>query len=174
VTKLAAEQLCTLYHTSHGVPTITLRYFTVYGPRQRPDMAIFKFIEAIAAGDRLTIHGSGEQRRDFVYVEDVVHANVLAALSPHAGMTVNVAGGHPVALTQLLELLQQIMGQRAHLVHGDGQPGDVAHTLGDCRGAQDAIGFGAATALADGLCRQVAWQTDHGAAARLRHSVRGQ
>jgi UDP-glucose 4-epimerase len=158
VTKLAAEHLCHLYHVSHGLPVISLRYFTVYGPRQRPDMAIHKFIRAIATGESIPLYGDGTQSRDFTYVEDVVRANVRAALAPVVGMVINIGGGARVTLRALLEVLQDVVGRRAHLVHLGGQKGDVGHTAADCRRAKRLLGLVPAVDIVDGLRRQAAWQ----------------
>ena len=160
VTKLAAEHLCHLYHVSYGLPVVSLRYFTVYGPRQRPDMAIHKFICAIATGESIALYGDGTQSRDFTYVEDVVRANVRAALTPVAGMVMNIGGGVSITLRALLEVLQDVVGRRARLVHLGDQKGDVGHTAADCRRAKRLLGFVPAVDIVDGLRRQVAWQLD--------------
>jgi UDP-glucose 4-epimerase len=158
VTKLAAEHLCHLYHTNYGLPTVALRYFTVYGPRQRPDMGIHKFIGAIAAGETISVYGDGSQSRDFTYVADIVRANLLAALGPVEGVAINVGGGARITLRTLLDLLQEIIGRRVHLAHLSGQKGDVGHTGADCSRAHRLLHFSPSVALADGLRRQVAWQ----------------
>lgn len=160
VTKLAAEHLCQLYHISYGLPTVALRYFTVYGPRQRPDMAIHKFIRAIVAGEAIPVYGDGTQSRDFTYVDDIVRANILAALSLVEGAVINVGGGSRIVLHELLEVLQDAMGRRAHLVHLDGQKGDVGHTAADCGRALSLLGFVPSVDINEGLRRQVAWQLD--------------
>jgi UDP-glucose 4-epimerase len=158
VTKLAAEHLCHLYHVSDGLQVVCLRYFTVYGPRQRPDMAIHTFIRALATGDSIPLYGDGTQSRDFTYVEDVVRATVLAARAPVAGMVINIGGGARIMLRALLEVLQDVVGRRAHLVHLGAQKGDVGHTAADGRRAKRLLGFVPAVAIVDGLRRQVAWQ----------------
>jgi nucleoside-diphosphate-sugar epimerase len=158
VTKLAGEHLCHLYHVNYGVPTVALRYFTVYGPRQRPDMGIHKFIRAIAAGDPIAVYGDGSQSRDFTYVDDVVRANVLAAQAPVAGSVLNIGGGARIALRDLLSLIQEAVGQRAQIVHVSDQKGDVGHTEADCRRADRLLGFRPMVGIAEGVRRQVAWQ----------------
>lgn len=160
VTKLAAEHLCHLYHVNYGLPAVALRYFTVYGPRQRPDMAINKFIRAIAAGDAIPIYGDGSQSRDFTYVEDVVRANILAAQSPIEGTVMNIGGGTRIMLRDLLEVLQKIMGRRAHLAFLGGQKGDVGHTLADCARARRLLGFVPQVDITEGLRREVAWHVE--------------
>jgi UDP-glucose 4-epimerase len=158
VTKLAAEHLCQLYHVNYGLPAVALRYFTVYGPRQRPDMGIHTFIRAIAAGDPISVYGDGTQSRDFTYVDDIVRANVLAALSPVTGTAINIGGGSRIMLRDVLDVLQEAVGQRAQLVYMATQKGDVGHTAADCRRAQRLLGFAPAMNIIEGLHRQVAWQ----------------
>ena len=113
VTKLAAEQLCYLYHANHGVPTTSVRYFTVYGPRQRPDMAFHKFIRAALRGDAITLYGDGEQTRDFTFVTDAVAATVAAGDRGALGFAYNVGGGSRVSVNQLFEIIARIHGQPA-------------------------------------------------------------
>ncbi len=158
VTKLAAEHLCHLYHVNYGLPTVALRYFTVYGPRQRPDMGIHKFIRAIAAGETVSVYGDGTQSRDFTYVGDIVQANILAAQAPATGAVVNIGGGSRIVLHDLLALIQEIVGRRMHLAHLGGQKGDVGHTGADCTQARRVLGFAPSVDLTEGLRRQVAWQ----------------
>jgi nucleoside-diphosphate-sugar epimerase len=162
VTKLAAEHLCQLYHVNYGLPAVALRYFTVYGPRQRPDMGIHRFIRAIAAGDPIPVYGDGAQSRDFTYVDDIVRANVLAALSPVTGTAINIGGGSRIVLRDALDVLQEAVGQRAQLVYRAHQNGDVGHTAADCRRAQRLLGFVPAVDISEGLHRQVAWQLGAG------------
>ena len=163
VSKLAAEHLCQLYHVNYGLPAVALRYFTVYGPRQRPDMAIHRFIRAIAAGEPIPLYGDGAQSRDFTYVDDIVRANVLAALAPLRGTAINIGGGARIALRDVLDVLQEAVGQRAQLLYRAPQKGDVAHTAADCGRAQRLLGFVPAVDISEGLHRQVAWQLGAGA-----------
>ena len=159
VTKLAAEHLCHLYHVNYGLPTVALRYFTVYGPRQRPDMGMHKFIRAILAGETMSIFGDGDQSRDFTYVDDIVRANVRAAHAPVVGSAINIGGGTRITVNELLLLLEQITGRRARLSHLGGQKGDVQHTGADCSRARRLLKFAPAVGLVEGLRRQVAWQS---------------
>jgi nucleoside-diphosphate-sugar epimerase len=170
VTKLAAEHLCHLYHVNYGLPTVSLRYFTVYGPRQRPDMAIHKFIRAIAAGDTISVYGDGRQSRDFTYVDDIVQANILAAFSGAMGSAINVGGGSRITVRDLLALLQELVCRPAHLSQLGGQKGDVGHTYADCTRAREVLGFVPSVGLEVGLRRQVAW---HLAAADERGALAG-
>ncbi|AUX47219.1 NAD-dependent epimerase [Sorangium cellulosum] len=156
VTKLAAEHLCELYRRNFGLPTVSLRYFTVYGPRQRPDMAFHRFIAAILKGETIRLHGDGEQTRDFTYVSDVVQAN-LDAMEGSAVGVFNIGGGSRVSLNEALGLLAELAGP-VRVERGEPQAGDVRHTLADTAAARAALGYVPRVALRDGLAAQVAWQ----------------
>ncbi len=131
VTKLAAEHLSYLYWKNYGVPTVSLRYFTVYGPRQRPDMAIHRFIRAILEHRPVVVFGDGTQRRDFTYISDVVSALVMAATSPLAGEVFNIGGGITISVNALLEKIETLTGIRARIMYEAPQKGDVEETLAD-------------------------------------------
>jgi UDP-glucuronate 4-epimerase len=160
VTKLAAEHLCTLYADNWGVPTVSLRYFTVYGPRQRPDMAMNRFISAALEGRAIPVYGDGEQVRDFTFVEDVVAANLAAGqvadLAP--GTVLNVAGGGSITVNGLIELLQTAVGRPVHTAQQPRQPGDVLQTGGTIELAGRLLGWRPQVTVPEGLARQVAWQ----------------
>jgi nucleoside-diphosphate-sugar epimerase len=157
VTKLAAEHLCGLYHANYGVPTVALRYFTVYGPRQRPDMGFHKFIQAALEDRPILVYGDGEQTRDFTYVADAVEANWLA-LGPRAvGQVFNIGGGSQSSVNQVLAALEEILGRRIHRERRPPQPGDVRHTWADTTRARDILGFTPRVSLREGLARQVEW-----------------
>ena len=160
VTKLAAEHLCRLYTTEHGLPTISLRYFTVFGPRQRPDMAFHKFIRAILTGDPITVYGDGEQSRDFTYVGDIVAANLAAMHHGHPGAWYNLGGGTRVTVNEVLRLLEQIMDRPANVVYQARQFGDAAHTAADTTAARNDLGFEPGYSLADGLRMEAEWLTE--------------
>ena len=113
VTKLAAEQLCYLYYVNHGVPTTALRYFTVYGPRQRPDMAFHRFIRASLDGQPITLYGDGEQTRDFTYVADAVAATIAAGERGVPGRAYNVGGGSRVSMNQVIDIIGRVAGTSA-------------------------------------------------------------
>lgn len=168
VTKLAAEHLCHVYHTSYGLPYVALRYFTVYGPRQRPDMAIYTFIRAIAAGEPIPIYGGGAQSRDFTYVSDIVRANLLAATATSDAAVVNICGGTRIVLVDLLAALQQVIGRQAQVIYLPGQRGDVEHTEASTALADRLLGFAPQVALEEGLARQASWQLDRGQPTGLR------
>ncbi len=157
VTKLAAEHLCGLYHANYGVPTVSLRYFTVYGPRQRPDMGFHKFIRAALDDRPIVIYGDGEQTRDFTFVADVVEANWLALGPGAAGQLFNIGGGSRVSVNQVLATLEEILGRPIRREHQPAQPGDVRHTWADTRRAKEMLGFEPKVSLRDGLAREVAW-----------------
>lgn len=157
VTKLAAEHLAHLYWKNFGVPALSLRYFTVYGPRQRPDMAFHRFIRAIMRGETITVYGDGEQSRDFTYVSDAVEANLLAMRSDATGQVFNVGGGSRVTVNQVLGQLEEIMGRAAQVEHTETQKGDVRHTAADTSLAREVLGYAPRVSLREGLQRMVTW-----------------
>lgn len=157
VTKLAAEHLCYLYHVNYGVPTISLRYFTVYGPRQRPDMAFNKFIRSALTGGEIIVHGDGEQTRDFTYISDICNANLLAAQSDAVGRVFNVGGGSRVTVNHVLDVLSGLAGERVRVRHIEDQKGDVRHTLSDAAPASEALGYRTSVSVEEGLAREFEW-----------------
>lgn len=158
VTKLAAEHLCGVYARNWGVPTVSLRYFTVYGPRQRPDMAAHRLVEAALTGNTFPLYGDGRQVRDVTFVDDVVDANVLAATVPVApGSIANIGGGSAVALAHLIELVEGLVGRPVVLDRQPPQPGDVERTGAAVERAEELLGWRPNIPLAEGLRRQVAW-----------------
>jgi len=157
VSKLAGEHLARLYAVNYGVPTVSLRYFTVYGPRQRPDMAFHKFLRAIYLGESLSIYGDGEQTRDFTYVSDAVEANLLAMEHGTPGSCYNIGGGSRVTLNHCLDVLGRVTGRPVEVEHVGEQRGDVRHTWADTTRARDELGFRPRVALEDGLAREAAW-----------------
>ncbi len=157
VTKLAAEHLCRLYTTEHGLRTVSLRYFTVYGPRQRPDMAFHKFISAIQTGKPIAVYGNGEQSRDFTYVRDIVDANIAAMNQGKPGAVYNIGGGTSATINEVLSALEQIIGKKAHVAYESRQPGDAAHTSADTTAARLDLGFIPHFSLNDGLRMEANW-----------------
>ena len=157
VTKLAAEHLCRLYHQNFGVPTVALRYFTVYGPRQRPDMGFHRFIEAALAERPIAVYGDGEQTRDFTYVADAVEANLLALTAPVAGGLFNIGGGSRVSVNEILRTLEDVLGAAVRREAQPEQAGDVRHTWADTTRARDLLGFSPRVSLRTGLEQQAAW-----------------
>jgi nucleoside-diphosphate-sugar epimerase len=157
VTKLAAENLCELYRNNFGVSTVSLRYFTVYGPRQRPDMAFNKFIRNLLAGEALSIFGSGKQTRDFTYIDDIVDANIAAAIEPKASGIYNIGGGSRVTLMDVLTTLADVMGVKLSVENLPEQAGDVKHTEADTTRARAELGYAPKIGLREGLTREVDW-----------------
>jgi len=161
VTKLAAEHLCRLYALAYGLPTISLRYFTVYGPRQRPDMAFHRFCAAILQEREIVVFSDGEQTRDFTYVGDAVEANLRAALRPlEPGSVINIGGGARISVRAALGLLETAAGRKARLVHREAQRGDMRHTYADTRRAQALLDFRPAVPVAEGLRRELVWMEE--------------
>ena len=153
VTKLAGENLCYLYHRSYGMPVVSLRYFTVYGPRQRPDMAINKLVAAISNGDEFDIFGDGEQTRDFTYVSDVVEANLLAARSEASGKAFNIGGGNRISVNALVELISRLLRKEARTKYIEAQKGDVRHTWAHIELANKELGWQPQVNITEGLRR---------------------
>jgi UDP-glucose 4-epimerase len=156
VTKLAAENLCQAYHANWGVQTIVLRYFSVYGPRQRPDMAFHRFCAAALRGAPITVFGDGEQRRDFTYVDDVVAATLAAADAPETavGGIYNVGGGSRTSVNEALEMVVELAGQPLDVTYFAPGEGDVRETGADISRAERDLGFRPRMALAAGLEEQ--------------------
>jgi UDP-glucose 4-epimerase len=176
VTKLAGEHLCRLYWHSYGVPTVALRYFTVYGPRQRPDMAFHRFGKALLAGEELRIYGDGGQTRDFTYITDIVEANLLAATSQGVeGQIFNIAGGARVSLAEALRLLVEMAGREANVRYMDSARGDMRDTYADVSAAQRMLGFTPRVGLREGLAAEVAYLRElysvHASATAAHHSM---
>ena len=155
VTKLAAEHLCTLYHRNFAVPTVSLRYFTVYGPRQRPDMAFHRFCKSILSGEPIHVYDDGNQTRDFTYIADVVEANIRAAQAEAAiGQVMNIAGGSRVTLRNVVQMLENISGTNLKIVYEAKQHGDVRHTFADTRRARQLLDYRPTVQLIQGLIHQ--------------------
>jgi UDP-glucuronate 4-epimerase len=159
VTKLAAEHMCSLYAANFGVPTVSLRYFTVYGPGQRPDMAFTRFTRAAVLGEKITIFGNGEQIRDFTFVDDVVKANVLAGTTPDVvpGSVFNVAGGSNTTVNEVLDLISQMAGTALDVEYIGAVAGDVWRTGGSTNAIDRELGWKAEISLTEGLARQLEW-----------------
>ncbi|MDD4690397.1 MAG: GDP-mannose 4,6-dehydratase, partial [Eubacteriales bacterium] len=157
VTKLAAEHLCNLYWKNYNVPTVSLRYFTVYGPRQRPDMGINKFVRAIMNGEAITIYGDGNQTRDFTYIDDIIEANILAANSRVRGEIFNIGGGNRISIDDLITGIEKVIGKSATIKHIEKQKGDVNDTWADTRKAKELLGWNARTRIDEGLELYVNW-----------------
>ncbi len=175
VTKLAGEHLCRLYQSNHGLDTVCLRYFSVYGPRQRPDMAFTTFCQKVISHEPITVFGDGMQTRDFTFVGDVVRATRAAAETPDlAGEVFNVGGGSQVSLRDTLELLESLLGEPALIDHESREVGDVRHTSADTSHARALLGFEPKVALEEGLALQVAWARSSYGGGKLRDGARSQ
>ena len=159
VTKLAAEHLCALYQVNYGIPAVSLRYFTVYGPRQRPDMAFHRFLRAIILDQPLTLYGDGEQTRDFTYVHDAVTATVAAGTMGVPGRVYNIGGGSRVSVNQVLEMIGRVAGRQPLVSVDPAQKGDMRHTYADTRLARTDLGFVPAVNLEEGLTAEHQWLT---------------
>ena len=157
VTKLAAEQLCHLYHVNHRVPATSVRYFTVYGPRQRPDMAFHRFIRAALDGGRITIYGDGEQTRDFTFVSDAVAATIAAGDRGVPGRAYNVGGGSRVTVNQVLEIIARLAGRPLDIQREPVQKGDMRDTYADTTLARTDLGFVPRVTLDQGIEAEYRW-----------------
>lgn len=157
VSKLAAEHLCHLYWVNYGVPTVSLRYFTVYGPRQRPDMGFHKFIRALLAGQEIVIYGDGEQTRDFTFVSDAVAANLACIDADVSGSVFNIGGGSRVSVNHVLEVLGSVSGRAPLVRYIEDQKGDVRHTYADTSRAREALGFRPSVTIEEGLRAEYEW-----------------
>ena len=161
VTKLAAENLGILYHRNFGVPVTALRYFTVYGPRQRPDMAFSRFLKAILSGGTINIYGDGEQTREYTYVTDIVEANISSCRGP-VGKVYNIGGGSRATVNEVIGMMEDILGIAARVKRVDPQRGDVRHTWADTSLAAHDLGFRSSVKLRQGLESQCAWMRNVG------------
>jgi UDP-glucose 4-epimerase len=159
VSKLAAEQLCYLYFANYGVPTVSLRYFTVYGPRQRPDMGFHKFLRATILGEPIAVYGDGDQTRDFTFISDAVSANVLAATRGVPGRVYNIGGGSRVSVNDVLTMIERIAGRRPIVTVDPVQKGDMRHTYADTSLARADLGYAPTVGLDEGLAAEHQWLT---------------
>ncbi|HVT76475.1 MAG TPA: NAD-dependent epimerase/dehydratase family protein, partial [Acidimicrobiales bacterium] len=159
VTKLAAENLCSLYAANWQLPTTSLRYFTVYGPRQRPDMAMSRLISCARSGEPFTLFGDGTAVRDFTYVGDVVRANLLAAQADVApGTVVNIGGGGGYTVKDAIGIVERVVGQAVNVNRLPASPGDVPKTGADISRAATLLDWKPETSLESGIEQQAAWQ----------------
>ncbi len=158
ITKLAAERLCWLYHQNFEVPVTALRYFTVYGPRQRPDMAFHKFFKAVLDDQAIPIYGDGQQTRDFTYVKDAIAANLAAATVAEAiGEVFNIGGGSRVVLTEVIDTMEAIVGKPIRRDHIGLAMGDARHTAADVSKANRILGYQPQVSLKEGLIQEWGW-----------------
>jgi nucleoside-diphosphate-sugar epimerase len=159
-TKLSAEQLCELHHEEFGLDIVRLRYFTVFGPRQRPDMAFHKFLRAALNDEAITVFGDGEQTRDFTYVDDVVAATLAAGTAPMTQTPVfNIGGGAPTSLRRALRIIEELVGKSLEISYAPREHGDVRDTAADTSRARRVLDFAPQTSLEQGLQDEFNWIT---------------
>ena len=161
MTKLYAEQVCEGYRERYHIPVVRLRYFSVYGPRQRPDMLMNKMIRAGLAGGPLDIYGDGTQTRDFTYVEDVANANWLAASKGEIRGVLNIASGRPVSVNEVIRLVEELSGKKLDFRYRPKEGGDPPHTHAATSRAREILGYEPKTSLREGLAKQIEWQRAH-------------
>ncbi|PKO17542.1 UDP-glucose 4-epimerase [candidate division BRC1 bacterium HGW-BRC1-1] len=157
VSKLAAEHLMRLYFANFGVKTVSLRYFTVYGPRQRPDMAFHRLCASILQGTQYRMFGTGEQTRDFTYVDDIVLANIAAAERGQLGAVYNIGGGSRISMNDVIAKLEGIAGRKGNITYEGRENGDVTHTGADTTSARKELGFTPRVDLNEGLAKELAY-----------------
>jgi UDP-glucuronate 4-epimerase len=160
VTKLAGEQLCSLYADNYAVPTVSLRYFTVYGPGQRPDMAFHQFIRSMLKGETINVYGDGTQSRDFTYIEDAIDANLKAMHSPKAGEVYNIGGQSNIVLRDAIYLLGDLMGIEPKMRSLLKQAGDPPHTWADISKAKRELAYSPVVPLKEGLLAEIQYVRD--------------
>ena len=160
VTKLAAEGLCNLYWKNYGVPCVSLRYFTVYGPRQRPDMAFYRFILALLENREITIFEDGNQTRDFTFVDDIVTGTELAATKGINGRIYNLGGGSRISVNEAIAMLQEITGKELKVNYAEKQKGDMRHTFASTEQAKQDLDYLPQIKLNEGLTQEFRWLED--------------
>ena len=157
ISKLTAEQYCRLYSENYGLSTVSLRYFTVYGPRQRPDMAIRKFIELFSAGKAPTVYGDGKQTRDFTFVSDIVDGTILASKKKFSGEAFNLGGGTQTSLNHIIELIQKNLGTNSSPEYIGRANGDMQDTLASIERAKSDLGYSPKVSVDEGIKATVEW-----------------
>lgn len=157
VTKVACEKLLYAYNKSFKIPAVLLRYFTVYGPRQRPDMAINIFTRKLLNNEKIEIFGSGEQTRDFTFIEDIVNGTIFAGESDLNFEILNIGGGSKIPLKELVQKLEKTTGAKADIIYKEEQRGDMKSTYADISKAKELLGYEPKTKIEDGLKKYVEW-----------------
>lgn len=156
ISKLAAEKLCFLYNTHYQVPMVILRYFSVYGPRQRPDMAFDRFIRALLTDESLTVYGDGEQTRDFTFITDIVEGSLRAMIGSTAGgEIINLGGGHRISLKETIALMESLTSRKAKVSFAQSINCEARHTMADISKARRLLDYAPQTAIAEGIARQI-------------------
>jgi nucleoside-diphosphate-sugar epimerase len=156
-TKALGEHLCRTYNRSFDLSTVMLRYFTVYGPRQRPDMAFNKLIRAALDHDEIVIYGDGDQTRDFTFVSDAVDGTFNAAWKGSSGAVYNLGGGSRTSMNEVLDMIAELTGEELNVRRVEAQAGDARDTAADTSRARAQLGFAPSRSLYEGLSEQVAW-----------------
>lgn len=160
VSKLSAEHYCRVFYDVYGLPTVSLRYFTVYGPRMRPDLAISIFTRKMLKNEKITIFGDGTQTRDFTYIDDIVQANKkLLATSKADGRVINIGSGNRISINDLAMNLKEIIGSSSELIYAELQKGDAEHTLADVSLAKELLGYESCVNIHEGLRRFVSYSS---------------
>ena len=164
--KLAGEYYCSVFSKVFGLETISLRYFNVFGPHQDPTSqyaaAIPAFVTAILKDEPPTVYGDGEQSRDFTYIDNVVHANLLAARAEQtAGEVLNIACGEAITVNAIIDMINKIVGKNVQPIYADSRPGDVKHSLADITKAQNLISFNPVISFNEGLQKAIEWYRDN-------------
>ncbi len=157
VSKLAAENLCELYFANHRVPAVSLRYFTVYGPRQRPDMAFHRLLKCALEGTPFHLFGDGGQTRDFTFIADAVSATISASERGRHGAVYNIGGGSRVSMLEVIETVREVTGRDIEVVVSEKQKGDMRDTYADTTAARRDLGYAPRTSLREGLAQEWDW-----------------
>ena len=161
VSKLAAEHYCRVFYDIYGLPTVSLRYFTVYGPRMRPDLAISIFTGKMLNNEPITIFGDGNQTRDFTYIEDIIKANMkLLDTNKADGKVINIGSGNRINVKDLARNLKEIIGSSSEIIYAEAQRGDAKHTLADVGLAKELVGYRPVVGIEEGLKRFVEWHKE--------------
>jgi len=160
ITKEAAERLVFLYSKQFGIDYVILRLFTVYGPRQRPDMAIYKFIEKIEKGEKVEIYNKDNMYRDFTFIDDIVQGILLALESRITSEIVNLGSGNQVSVEEVVRIISEILGGDLEIVRGDRMPGDVIRTLAGIDKANRLLGYTPSVEIKEGIEKQIFWMRE--------------
>ncbi len=155
--KKAGELLCHTYHHLYGMDIACLRYFTVYGPRQRPEMAIHQFTRLIHQGQKISLFGKGDSQRDYTYIDDAIEGTLQALTKRHGYQIYNIGESQTTSLSRLVQILETLLGQTAIVEHLPEQPGDVERTFADIRKAEQHLGYRPKVKMEEGLSRFVKW-----------------
>ncbi|MDH4264833.1 MAG: GDP-mannose 4,6-dehydratase, partial [Deltaproteobacteria bacterium] len=161
-TKKAGELICHTYHHLYGIDVACLRYFTVYGPRQRPEMAIHQFTRLIHQEKKVALFGDGSSRRDYTYIDDAIAGTMGALIKEHGYEIYNIGESQTISLAELIQAIEQRVGKRARVEYLPAQPGDVERTYADIRKASERLGYRPQTKIQEGLDRFVHWYLDEG------------